>query len=178
MVHFKKTYLCERRLRLVSVFKRKKNEKNEKKWNNNERGQQRGHRLWPCSGRVRHRTGHVRWLPAAMLLATFLATFVAVRLPSGHASATFNVARTWPTTWPSTLATLQRGQGVHFPGHVPATFVATFRPRSWPSPATFVATFKLDFWSFLTCFWEVFKIEQIRLVYAFGTTQKTSKIGF
>ena len=91
-----------------------------------------------------------------------------------HVVAMFNVAGTWPTRWLSSLATLQRGQwsiflscSGHVRGHIPVTFVVMF-----------VATFKHDFWSFFACFLEVFEIDQMRLVYAFGTMQMTSKNGF
>ena len=105
--------------------------KNGKSWKNFKRGPQRGQRCWPRCWPCSSWMGHVRQLSAA----TFLATFVAVWSCSGHVcsyvSVMFNVAGTWPnmaehaghvTTWPMS----------HFVGHVSATFVATFRPRSWP----------------------------------------------
>ena len=56
------------------------------------------------------------------------------------------------TTWPMS----------HLVGHVSATFVATFRSRSWPRS-------NMIFEVFSRVFKEVFKFGRMRLVYGFGT---------
>ena len=171
---FKSAHFCEQRLRLVSALKHEKINKNEKSWNFSKRGPQCGQPFWSRCRPRKWSMGHVRQLSATVLLVTFPATLIAVwpRLLSrcGHVQRGRNMAHKMiefaghVTTWPMKYFLSCSG---HVRGHIPVTFVVMF-----------VATFKLDFWSFLTCFWEIFKTEQIRLVYAFGTTQKTSKNGF
>ena len=124
MVHFKKTYLCERRLRLVSVFKRKKNEKNEK-----------NEIIMNVASNVAIDSGHVR-----VGFVIERATFVDCPRPCcwprfwprssqcGYLLATLRPRSTWPEHGP------QHGRALwpHYNVAREFTFPVMFRPRSWP----------------------------------------------
>ena len=60
-------------------------------------------------------------------------------------------------------------------GHISTWSVRVHRPRCWPRSWPRSQSF---FEVFLRVFWKVFEISQMRLVYDFGTTKKSSKIGF
>ena len=63
----------------------------------------------------------------------------------GHLLATLRPRSTWPEHGPQHGRALWSRYNVANEVIFSATFVATFRTRSWPSPAMFVATFKHDF---------------------------------
>ena len=137
---FQSAHFCEQRLRLVSALKHEKSKKNKKVEKNSKRDPQCGQPFWP---RCRPRTwsmGHVRQ-PVRNNAAGHV---------SGHVDrsvATFVVTlrpcSTWPehgpqddwVRWPRynvANESFRRSCFGHVRGHVSATFVATFRSRSWP----------------------------------------------